>query len=87
MIDSLFSSTLNTVAPLHLKKIKENSPTQKKYNDQPEKWSVAGRKQIRSFWHFMDREHDCVQKGLKNTWRKITPFSTLLEENKHNPTL
>ncbi len=48
--DSLFSSTLDTVAPLRLRKIKENSPTPW-YNEHTRtlkraarKWSAAGGK-------------------------------------------
>jgi len=32
----------------------------------------------------MDRKLDCLQRGLKSCYRSAY-FSTLLEENKHNP--
>ncbi len=49
-MNSLFSSTLDTVAPLRLRKIKENSPTPwynehtRTLREQPRKWSAAGGK-------------------------------------------
>ncbi len=49
-MNSLFSSTLDTVAPLRLRKIKENSPTPwynehtRTLREQPGKWSAAGGK-------------------------------------------
>jgi len=51
-LNSLFSSTLDTVASLRLKKIKDNTIVQcrgttstlRPLRDQPEKWSIAGRK-------------------------------------------
>ncbi len=52
-MDSLFSSTLDTVAPLHLRKIKEKSPTlwynehTRSQKEQPGKWSAAGGKQAK----------------------------------------
>ncbi len=56
-MNSLFSSTLDTVSPLRLRKIKEKSPTP---------------------WY---NEHT---RTLKRAARKMG-FSSLLEENKHNP--
>ncbi len=50
-MDSLFSRTLDTVAPLRLRKIKEKSPTPwynehtRTLREQPRKWSTAGGKQ------------------------------------------
>ncbi len=50
-MDSLFSNSLDTVAPLHLRKIKEKSPTlwynehiRAPKREQPGKWSAAGGK-------------------------------------------
>ena len=45
--DSLFSSTLDTVAPLRLKKIKENSPTPW-YNEHTRALKRAARKMERN---------------------------------------
>ncbi len=49
-MDSLFYSTLDTVAPLRLRKIKDKSPTpwyneHTREREQPGKWSTAGGKQ------------------------------------------
>ncbi len=46
-MDSLFSSTLDTVAPLRLRKIKENSPTLW-YNEHTHALKRAARKMERS---------------------------------------
>ncbi len=46
-MDSLSSSTLDTVAPLHLRKIKEKSPTPW-YNDHTHALNRAARKMERS---------------------------------------
>ncbi len=89
-MDSLFSSTLDTVAPLRLRKIKENSPT-RWYNEHTCALKRAARK--------MERSWRKIKLGvfriawLENTlsYRKVLKtarsayFTYLLEENKHNP--
>ncbi len=55
-MDSLFSSTLDTVAPLRLRKIKEKSPTPcimstlAPLREQPGKWCAAGGKQNKMYF-------------------------------------
>ncbi len=89
-MDSLFSSTLDTIAPLRLRMIKEKSPTPW-YNEHTRALKRAARKMERS----------CRKTKLevfRMAWRKSTLsyrkdlktarsdyFSPLLEENKHNP--
>ncbi|KAL0148144.1 hypothetical protein M9458_056546 [Cirrhinus mrigala] len=89
-IDSLFSRTLDTVAPLRLRKIKENSPTPW-YNEHTRALKRAARKMERS-WRKTNLEvfrtawRECnlsYRKALKSA--RSDYFSILLEENKHNP--
>ncbi|KAL0153113.1 hypothetical protein M9458_051569, partial [Cirrhinus mrigala] len=89
-IDSLFSRTLDTVAPLRLRKIKENCPTPW-YNEHTRALKRAARKMERS-WRktklevFRTAWRECTlsyRKALKSA--RSDYFSTLLEENKHNP--
>ncbi len=89
-MDSLFSSTLDTVAPLRLRKIKENSPTPW-YNEHTRALKRAARKMERS-WRKTNLEVFCMawrestlsyRKALKTARSEY--FSSLLEENKHNP--
>ncbi len=87
---SLFSSTLDTVAPLHLRKIKEKSPTPW-YNAHTHTLKRAIRKMERSWrktklevFHIAWWESTLYYKrALKIA--KSDYFSSLLEENKHNP--
>ncbi|MCL5130610.1 hypothetical protein, partial [Algibacter sp. L4_22] len=89
-IDSLFSSTLDTVAPRRLKKIKENSPTPW-YNEHTRALKTAARKMERSwkktklevFRISWKESMIAYRKALKTA--RSAYFSTLLEENKHNP--
>ncbi len=89
-MDSLFSRTLDTVAPLRLRKIKEKSPTPW-YNEHTRTLKRAARKMERS-WRKTKLE------VFRKTWResilsyrkalktaRSDYFSSLLEENKHNP--
>ncbi|KAI2651726.1 hypothetical protein H4Q32_014472 [Labeo rohita] len=89
-IDSLFSRTLDTVAPLRPRKIKENSPTPW-YNEHTRALKRAARKMERS-WRktklevFRTAWRECTlsyRKALKSA--RSDYFSTLLEDNKHNP--
>ncbi len=89
-MDSLFSSTLDTVAPLRLRKIKEKSPTPW-YNEHTRALKRAARKMERS-WRKTKLEVFCkawrestlsYRKALKTAISDY--FSSLLEENKHNP--
>ncbi len=89
-MDSLFSSTLDTVAPLRLRKIKEKSPTPW-YNEHTCTLKRAARKMERS-WRKTELEVFRIawrestlsyRKALKTT--RSDYFSCLLEENKHNP--
>ncbi len=89
-MDSLFSSTLDTVAPLRLRKIKEKSPTPW-YNEQTRtlkraapKWSAAGGKTKLEVFHMAWRESTLSYRNALKTARSDY-FSSLLEENKHNP--
>ncbi len=89
-MDSLFSSTLDTVAPLHLRKIKEKSPTPW-YNEHTRTLKRAARKMERSWrktklevFRLAWRESILsYRKALKTA--RSDYFSSLLEENKHNP--
>ncbi|MGL4481763.1 MAG: reverse transcriptase domain-containing protein, partial [Lactococcus garvieae] len=89
-IDSLFSSTLDSVAPLRLKKIKENSPTPW-YNEHTRALKTAARKMERSwkktklevFRNSWKESMIAYRKAVKSA--RSAYFSTLLEENKHNP--
>ncbi len=89
-MDSLFSSTLDTVAPLRLRRIKEKSPTLC-YNEHTRALKRAARKMERS-WRKTKLE------VFRMAWRESTPsyrkalktarsdyFSSLLEENTNNP--
>ncbi len=89
-IDSLFSRTLDTVAPLCLRKIKEKSPTPW-YNEHTRALKRAARKMERS-WRKTKLEVFRIawwestlsyRKALKTA--RSDYFSSLLEENKHNP--
>ncbi len=89
-MDSLFSSTLDTVAPLRLRKIKEKSPTPW-YNEHTRTLKRAARKMEHS-WRKTKLEVFRVawresilsyRKTLKTA--RSDYFSSLLEENKHNP--
>ncbi len=89
-MDSLFSSTLDTVAPLRLRKIKEKSPTPW-YNEHTRTLKRAARKMERS-WRKTKLEVFRIawresilsyRKALKTA--RSDYFSSLLEENKHNP--
>ncbi len=89
-MDSLFSSTLYTVAPLCLRKIKEKSPTPW-YNEYTRAVKRAARKKERSWrktkldvFRMVWRESTLsYRKALKTV--RSDYFSSLLEENKHNP--
>ncbi len=89
-MNSLFSSTLDTIAPLRLRKIKEKSPTPW-YNEHTRTLKRAARKMERS-WRKTKLE------VFRTAWRESTLsyrkalktarsdyFSSLLEQNKHNP--
>ncbi len=82
-MNSLFSSTLDTVAPLRLRKIKEKSPTPW-YNEHTHTLKRAARKMERS-WRKTKLEvfRIAYRKALKTA--RSDYFSSLLEENKHNP--
>ncbi len=88
-MESLFSSTLDTVAPLRLRKIKEKSPTPW-YNEHTRAVKRAARKMGHS-WRktklevfriaWRERTLSC-RKALKTA--RSDYFSSLLEEIKHN---
>ncbi len=89
-MDSLFSSTLDTVAPLRLRKIKEKGPTPW-YNEHTRALKRAARKMERS-WRKTKLEVFCMawrestlsyRKALKTA--RSNYFSSLLDENKYNP--
>ncbi len=89
-IDSLFSSTLDTVAPLRLRKIKEKSPTPW-YNEHTRALKRAARKMERSWrktklevFRFAWWENTLSYRKALKTARSAY-FTSLLEENKHNP--
>ncbi len=89
-MNSLFSSTLDTVAPLRLRKIKEKSPTPW-YNEHTRTLKRAARKMERSWrktklevFRLAWRESTLsYRKALKTA--RSDYFSSLLEQNKHNP--
>ncbi len=89
-MNSLFSSTLDTVAPLCLRKIKEKSPTPW-YNKHTRTLKRAARKMECSWrktklevFRIAWRESTLsYRKALKTA--RSDYFSSLLEENKHNP--
>ncbi len=89
-MDSLFSSTLDIVAPLRLRKIKENNPIPW-YNEHTRALKRAAREMERS-WRKTKLEVFRMawwestlsyRKALKTA--RSDYFSSLLEENKHNP--
>ncbi len=88
-LDSLFSSTVDTVAPLRLRKIKENSLTQW-YNEHTCTLKRAAWKMERSrrktkleVFCIAWRESTIYYRKLKTA--RSDYFSSLLGENKHNP--
>ncbi len=89
-MDSLFSSTLDTVAPLCLRKIKEKSPTQW-YNEHTRALKRAARKMERSWrktklevFRFAWRESTLsYRKALKTA--RSDYFSSLLEKTNITP--
>ncbi len=89
-MDSLFSSTLDMVAPLRLRNFKEKSPTPW-YNEHTRALKRTARKMERN-------RRKTKLEVFRNTWQESTLsyrkalktarsdyFSSLLEENKHNP--
>ncbi len=90
IMDSLFSSTLDTVAPLHLRNIKEMSPTPW-YNEHTCGLKRAARKMECSWkktklevFHIAWRESTISYRKAFKTARSDF-LSSLLEEKKHNP--
>ncbi len=89
-MDSLFCSTLDMVAPLCLRKIKEKSPTLW-YNEHTRALKRAAWKMERSrrktkleVFHIAWRENTLsYRKALRTS--KSAYFMSFLEENKHNP--
>ncbi len=89
-MDYLFSSTLDTVAPLRLRKIKEKSPTPW-YNEHTHALKRAAWKMERSWrktklevFRFAWRKNTLSYRKALKTARSAY-FTSLLEENKHNP--
>ncbi len=89
-MESLLSSTLDTVAPLHLRKIKEKSPTPW-YNEHTHALKRAARKMERSWrktklevFRIAWRESTLSYRKAFKTARSVY-FSSLLEVNKHDP--
>ncbi len=87
---SLYSSTLDTVVPLRLRKIKEKSPTTW-YNEHTRALKRAARKMERSWrktklevFGMAWRESTLSYRNAIKTARSDY-VSSLLEENKHNP--
>ncbi len=91
-MDSLFSSTLDKVGPLRLRKIKENSLTPW-YNEHTrtlkrasQKMERSGRKTKLEIFRKAWRESTLsYRKALKTA--RSDYFSSLLEENKPNPSI
>ncbi len=89
-MDSLFSSTLDTVAPLCFRKIKKKSPTPW-YNDHTRTLKRAARKMERSWRNTKLEEFRIAWRESTFSYRKALQtarsdyFSSLLEDNKHNP--
>ncbi len=89
-MDSLFSSTSDTVAPLRLRKIEEKSPTPW-YNEHTRALKRAARKMERSWRKTKLEAFRMAWRESNLTYRKALKtarsdyFSSLLEENKHNP--
>ncbi len=92
-MDSLFSSTLDTVAPLRLRKIKEKSPTPW-YNEHTRalkraawkmecSWRKTKLEVFRIAWRENTLSFPFLRKALKTA--RSAYFTSLLEENKHNP--
>ncbi len=89
-MDSPFYSTLDTVAPLRLRKIKEKSPTLW-YNEHTRALKRAARKMKHSWrktklevFHIARRESTLsYRKALQSA--RSDYFSSLLEKNEHNP--
>ncbi len=82
-MDSLISSTLDTVAPLRLRKIKENEHT-RALKRAARKMERSWRKKNLEVFHIAWRESTLsYRKALKTD--RSDYFSSLLEENKHNP--
>ncbi len=87
-MDSLFSSTLDTVAPLRLRKIKETSPTPC-YNEhtrtlkRAENGAQLEENKTRGISYCLAGKYPILQKSIKTA--RSDYFSSLLEENKHNP--
>ncbi len=89
-MNSLFSSTLDTLVPLRLRKIKEKSPTPW-YNEHTRTLKRAAQKMERSWrktklevFRLAWRESTLsYRKALKTA--RSDYFSSLLEQNKHNP--
>ncbi len=89
-MDSLFSSTLDTVAPLRLKKIKEKSPTPW-YNEHTRTLKRAARKMERGWrktklevFRIAWRESTLSYRKAFKTAKSVY-FSSLLEENNTTP--
>ncbi len=87
-IDSLFSSILDTVALLRLRKIKDNSLTPL-YNEHTRTLKRAARKMVHSWrktqlevFHITWQESTLSYRKALKTLDLVT-FSSLLEENKH----
>ncbi len=89
-MDSLFSSTLDMVAPLRLRKIKEKSPTPW-YNEHTRALKRAAWKMERSWRKTKLEVSHIAWRGNTLSYRKALKtarsayFMSLLEENKHNP--
>ncbi len=89
-MDSLFSSTLDMVAPLHLRKIKEKSPTPW-YNEHTRTLKRAAQKMERSWRNTKLEVFRIAWRESTLSYRKALKtarsdyFSSLLEENKHIP--
>ncbi len=71
-MDSLFSSNLDTVAPLRLRQIKEKSPTPW-YNEHTHalkraarKWSAGGEKKSKGISYGLAGKYPILQKSIKN---------------------
>ncbi len=87
-MDSLFSRTLDTVAHLRLRKIKEKSPTpwHNEHTLKRAAWKIerSWRKTKLEVFRMAWRESTLsYRKALKTA--RSDYFSSLLEENKHNP--
>ncbi len=89
-MESLFSSTLDALAPLRSRMIKEKSPTPW-YNEQTRAIKRAARKMERSWRKTKLEVFRMAWPESTLSYRKALQtarsdyFSSLLEENKHNP--